>query len=149
MVEKKTASAPTIAAATSHKSSEANTTDPSPVRGSRYPYRVPSSSWPPCARYRSRPLSPVFYDLRSGIRRVSSIRAIPRLTPQVVPGIQTLTARPVPKLVPEIQLPLHLPYLHSLRLLSTLQVDIMVYNCFDGVKRRGLIRRTSAGGRHE
>jgi hypothetical protein len=32
MVEKKTASAPTIAAATSHKSSEANTTDPSRPR---------------------------------------------------------------------------------------------------------------------
>src|SRR5215203_5318816 len=33
---------------------------------------------------------------------------IRRLTPRVVPVIQSLAASPVPKLVPEIQLPLHL-----------------------------------------
>src|SRR5919112_1074501 len=79
------------------------------VRGPRYPYRVPGHSRLICTRDRSSPLSPVLDDVRSGIRRVSGVGTIARLTPQVVPGIQPLTASPVPKLVPEIQVPLHLP----------------------------------------
>src|SRR5215207_7180432 len=112
MVEKKAAPAPTIAAATSHKSSEstrANRARTRAVRGPRYPYRVPGPLPLICTRDRSSPLSPVFDDVRSGIRRVSGVGTIARLIPQVVPGIQPLTASPVPKLVPEIQLPLHLP----------------------------------------
>jgi hypothetical protein len=52
MVEKKTASAPTIAAATSHKSSEANTTDPR-VGPSRLRAALPL----PCTR----PFAPDLY----------------------------------------------------------------------------------------
>ena len=48
-----------------------------------------------------------------GIQSMARGRPITSLAPRVVPGIQALTASPVPKLVPEIQVPLHLPYLHS------------------------------------
>src|SRR5215212_2172092 len=44
---------------------------------------------------------------------------------KLVPGVQTLAARPIPHLIPEIQLPLHAPYLlYSLfTILSTVLVD--------------------------
>src|SRR5215210_8486854 len=98
---------------------------PSPAQALRCPvspHGIPALCRVSCSLNRSSSLWRSLFDLirTIGVRRTSSSRTFTRLTPQVVPGIQPLAASPVPKLVPEIQVPLHRPYLLLISLLCLL-----------------------------